>query len=112
MTETILSALLLLLIGAAVLGDAKKQEFLAVGDRVAAGMIAGCLLLSFLLTSKSSGGIWVSIFSSLPIIVYSLFLAYTDRHSKFTRNMSCALVTCYLLVVGSSLYFLCLNNGT
>jgi hypothetical protein len=99
MTETILSGLLVLLVGAAVLGNAGKQEFVQLGDRVAAGMIASCLLLSFMAHSNPNLDPVFAIASSLPLIFYSSVLALECK-SSFTYSVLFGFLIIYCSIAG------------
>ena len=87
MSEAIVGALIALLAGAAVLGrieGRKADPFLPVGDRVAAGMIAACLLLGVLKSTSPDAHPGLALGTAAPLVFYSIVLTLTDRRSWFT----------------------------
>jgi len=95
MSDAVIGALVALLVGAAVLGRIdrrvrnqplkKDHPLLPVGDRVAAGLIAACLLLGVWEGNTSDVHPLLPVATAAPLVFYSIVLAWTDKESWFTR---------------------------
>ena len=98
MPEAVVGALIALLAGAAVLGRIEGRNaapILPVGDRVAASMIAACLLLSTLKSGSATIQPGLAVGTAAPLVFYSIVLTLTDRKSWF----------CWLVLLGLMVIF-------
>ena len=108
MSDAVIGALVTLLVGAAVLGriEGRGHPLLPVGDRVAAGLIAACLLLSHWKVNTSDVHAWLPVATAAPLVFYSIVLAWTDKESWFTR-----LILVGLLIIFVSLAVLTFGDA-
>ncbi len=101
MSEAILGALIALFAGAAVLGRIQGRNagpFLPVGDRVAAGMIAACLLLGVLKGTSPGAHPGLALGISAPLVFYSIALTLTDLKSWFTWLVLLGLLAIFMFL--------------
>ncbi len=101
MSEAAIGALMVLLVGAAVLGRVESREkrpFLPVGDRVAAGMIAACLLIGILKFSDADVHPALAAGTAAPLVFYSIVLTLTDRRSWFTWLVLAGLLAIFVFL--------------
>ena len=109
MSDAVIGALVALLVGAAVLGQIDRRvrnlplkeayPYLPLGDRVAAGMIAACLLLGVWKGNTPDVNAWLPIATAAPLVFYSIVLASRDWESLFTRWILVGMVIIFLSLV-------------